>query len=124
MSAEAYEVVRKGQGPKGDVFTVAKIAGIMGAKRTSDLIPLCHPLEITAVDVSFRTDTRRGEIEIEATVRTLGRTGVEMEALTAVSAAALTIYDMCKAVDRGMTLSEIRLMLKRGGKSGTYRRKD
>ncbi len=109
---------------KGDVLAVAKIAAVMAAKKTSDLIPLCHPLEITAVDVNFRTDAPRGEIEIEATVRTLGRTGVEMEALTAVSAAALTIYDMCKAVDRGMTLSDIRLILKRGGKSGTYRRKD
>jgi cyclic pyranopterin phosphate synthase len=109
---------------KGDVLAVAKIAGVMAAKKTSDLIPLCHPLEITAVDVSFRTDARRGEIEIEAAVRTRGRTGVEMEALAAVSAAALTIYDMCKAVDRGMILSDIRLMLKRGGKSGTYRRKD
>ncbi len=109
---------------KGDVLAVAKIAAVMAAKKTSDLIPLCHPLEITAVDVNFRMDAPGGEIEIEATVRTLGRTGVEMEALTAVSAAALTIYDMCKAVDRGMTLSDIRLILKRGGKSGTYRRKD
>ncbi|HQL90055.1 MAG TPA: cyclic pyranopterin monophosphate synthase MoaC [Syntrophales bacterium] len=109
---------------KGDVLAVAKIAGVMAAKKTSDLIPLCHPLEITAVDVSFRTDAGRGEIEIEASVRTRGRTGVEMEALTAVSAAALTIYDMCKAADRAMTLSDIRLVLKRGGKSGTFRRKD
>jgi len=109
---------------KGDVLAVAKIAGVMAAKRTSDLIPLCHPLEITAVDVGFRTDARRGAIEIEASVRTRGRTGVEMEALTAVSAAALTIYDMCKAADRAMTLSDIRLVLKRGGKSGTFRRKD
>ena len=124
MKPQTAEAIEKQSIAKGDVLAVAKIAGIMAAKKTSDLIPLCHPLEITAVDVSFRTDARRGEIEIEATVRTLGRTGVEMEALTAVSAAALTIYDMCKAVDRGMTLSEIRLMLKRGGKSGTYRRKD
>jgi len=109
---------------KGDVLAVAKIAGVMAAKKTSDLIPLCHPLEITAVDVSFRPDAGRGEIEIEASVRTRGRTGVEMEALTAVSAGALTIYDMCKAADRAMTLSDIRLMLKRGGKSGTFRRKD
>jgi len=121
---EKGKAIEKQSIAKGDVLAVAKIAGIMAAKKTSELIPLCHPLEITAVDVSFRTDARRGEIEIEATVRTLGRTGVEMEALTAVSAAALTIYDMCKAVDRGMTLSEIRLSLKRGGKSGTYRRKD
>ena len=109
---------------KGDVLAVAKIAGVMAAKKTSDLIPLCHPLEITGVDVSFDVDAAVGSIDIEAAVRTLGRTGVEMEALAAVSAAALTIYDMCKAVDRGMTLSEIRLMLKRGGTSGLYRRKD
>jgi cyclic pyranopterin monophosphate synthase len=124
MKPQTAQAIEKQSIAKGDVLAVAKIAGVMAAKRTSDLIPLCHPLEITAVDVTFRTDARRGEIEIEAMVRTLGRTGVEMEALTAVSAAALTIYDMCKAVDRGMTLSDIQLILKRGGKSGTYRRKD
>jgi cyclic pyranopterin phosphate synthase len=124
MKPQTAQAIEKLSIAKGDVLAVAKIAGVMAAKRTSDLIPLCHPLEITAVDVTFRTDARRGEIEIEAMVRTLGRTGVEMEALTAVSAAALTIYDMCKAVDRGMTLSDIQLILKRGGKSGTYRRKD
>ena len=123
MKKQTAKAIEEQSIAKGDVLAVAKIAGVMAAKKTSDLIPLCHPLEITAVDVTFRTDVRRGEIEIEATVQTLGRTGVEMEALTAVSAAALTIYDMCKAVDRAMTLSEIRLMLKRGGKSGTYRRK-
>jgi cyclic pyranopterin phosphate synthase len=124
MKPETARAIEEQTIAKGDVLAVAKIAGVMAAKKTSDLIPLCHPLEITAVDVTFRTVALRGEIEIEATVRTLGRTGVEMEALTAVSAAALTIYDMCKAVDRGMTLSDIRLSLKRGGKSGTYRRKD
>ena len=124
MQPETARAVESQTIAKGDVLAVAKIAGVMAAKRTSELIPLCHPLEITAVDVSFRTDARRGEIEIEASVRTLGRTGVEMEALTAVSAAALTIYDMCKAADRGMTLSDIRLVLKRGGKSGTFRRRD
>ncbi len=124
MQPETARAIEEQTIAKGDVLAVAKIAGVMAAKRTSDLIPLCHPLEITAVDVSFRTDARRGEIEIEASVRTLGRTGVEMEALTAVSAAALTIYDMCKAADRGMTLSDIRLVLKRGGKSGTFRRRD
>ena len=123
MKPQTARAIEEQSIAKGDVLAVAKIAGVMAAKKTSDLIPLCHPLEITAVDVTFRTDARRGEIEIEAAVRTLGRTGVEMEALTAVSTAALTIYDMCKAVDRGMTLSDIRLMLKRGGKSGTYRRK-
>ena len=124
MKPETARAIEAQTIAKGDVLAVAKIAGVMAAKKTSDLIPLCHPLEITAVDVSFRTDARRGEIEIEAAVRTRGRTGVEMEALAAVSASALTIYDMCKAVDRGMILSDIRLMLKRGGKSGTYRRKD
>ncbi len=124
MKPETARAIEKQTIAKGDVFAVAKIAGVMAAKRTSDLIPLCHPIEITAVDVTFCTDAGLGEIEIEATVRTLGRTGVEMEALTAVSAAALTIYDMCKAVDRGMILADIRLMLKKGGKSGTYRRKE
>ncbi len=124
MKPQTAKAIEEQTIAKGDVLAVAKIAGVMAAKKTSDLIPLCHPLEITAVDVTFRPDAPRGEIEIEAMVRTLGRTGVEMEALTAVSAAALTIYDMCKAVDRGMTLSDIRLILKRGGKSGTYRRKD
>ncbi|HNU86464.1 MAG: cyclic pyranopterin monophosphate synthase MoaC [Pseudomonadota bacterium] len=124
MKPETARAIEKQTVAKGDVLAVAKIAGVMAAKRTSDLIPLCHPLEITAVDVAFRTDARRGEIEIEAAVRTRGRTGVEMEALTAVSAAALTIYDMCKAADRAMTLSDIQLVLKRGGKSGTFRRKD
>ena len=124
MKPETARAIEEQSLAKGDVLAVAKIAGVMAAKRTSDLIPLCHPLEITAVDVAFRTDARRGEIEIEAAVRTRGRTGVEMEALTAVSAAALTIYDMCKAADRAMTLSDIQLVLKRGGKSGTFRRKD
>ena len=124
MKPETARAIEKQTVAKGDVLAVAKIAGVMAAKRTSDLIPLCHPLEITAVDVAFRTNARRGEIEIEAAVRTRGRTGVEMEALTAVSAAALTIYDMCKAADRAMTLSDIQLVLKRGGKSGTFRRKD
>lgn len=124
MKPETARAIEKQTVAKGDVLAVAKIAGVMAAKRTSDLIPLCHPLEITAVDVAFRTDARRGEIEIEAAVRTRGRTGVEMEALTAVSAAALTIYDMCKAADRAMTLSDIQLVLKRGGKSGTFLRKD
>ena len=108
--------------PKGDVYGVARVAGIMAAKKTSDIIPMCHPLEITGIDVTFRPDITRGEIEIEVRVKTWGRTGVEMEALTAVSAAALTIYDMCKAVDRAMTLTDIRLLAKRGGKSGEYSR--
>jgi cyclic pyranopterin phosphate synthase len=108
---------------KGDVLEVARLAGIMAAKRTSDVIPLCHPLPITAaaVDFSFPSED---SIHIEATVRIFGRTGVEMEALTAVSVAALTIYDMCKSVDRGMTIERIRLEAKSGGRSGSYHRAD
>lgn len=107
---------------KGDVLEVARLAGIMAAKQTSHLIPLCHPLFLTGVEIQFR----KGEqsIEIEATVRTTGQTGIEMEALTAVSVAALTIYDMCKAIDKGMTLSDICLVKKTGGKSGTYQREE
>jgi cyclic pyranopterin phosphate synthase len=108
---------------KGDVLEVARIAGIMAAKRTSDLIPLCHPLPLTGVQVDFRFE---GDtvLHIEATARVFGRTGVEMEALTAVSAAALTVYDMCKAVDRTMTIELIRLEEKSGGRSGTFQRTD
>jgi len=108
---------------KGDVLEVARLAGIMAAKRTSDLIPLCHPLPLTSVQVDFRFE---GDtlLHIEATVRVFGRTGVEMEALTAVSAAALTVYDMCKAVDRTITIERIRLEEKSGGRSGTFRRSD
>jgi cyclic pyranopterin phosphate synthase len=108
---------------KGDVLEVARLAGIMAAKRTSDLIPLCHPLPLTGVQVDFRVE---GDtlLRIEATARVFGRTGVEMEALTAVSAAALTVYDMCKAVDRTMTIERIRLEEKSGGRSGTFRRED
>src|SRR5271169_1593826 len=108
---------------KGDVLEVARLAGIMAAKRTGDLIPLCHPLPITSatVDFSFPADDL---LRIDATVRVFGRTGVEMEALTAVSVAALTVYDMCKSVDRGMTIERIRLEAKSGGKSGDYRRHD
>jgi cyclic pyranopterin phosphate synthase len=105
---------------KGDVFGVSRIAGIMAAKKTADLIPLCHPLHLTSVDISFEPDEKESCVNIQATVRTTGQTGVEMEALTAVSAACLTIYDMCKAVDRGMTISDIKLMKKTGGKSGTF----
>lgn len=104
---------------KGNVLGVAKIAGIMAAKRTSDLIPMCHPLELTGIDLQFTINRDRGEIAIEAKVSTVGRTGVEMEAMTAVSVAALTIYDMCKSADKWMILSDIKLMTKQGGKSGT-----
>ena len=105
---------------KGDVLSVAQLAGIMGAKRTPDLIPLCHPLALTSVTVDLTCDPDRNAVDIEGTCRLKGRTGVEMEALTAVSIAALTVYDMCKAVDRGMRLTDIRLIHKAGGKSGVY----
>jgi len=107
---------------KGDVLSVAKIAGIMAAKRTAELIPLCHPLPLTSVDLAFHLEAAKGRIEIESRARVTGKTGVEMEALTAVAVAALTIYDMCKAVDREMCITDIRLMEKHGGRSGTFRR--
>jgi cyclic pyranopterin phosphate synthase len=105
---------------KGDVLSVARIAGIMAAKRTHELIPLCHPLALTSVSLDLMPDRKRHAIDVTATVKIAGRTGVEMEALTAVSVAALTVYDMCKAIDRGMTIANIRLRHKSGGKSGTY----
>ena len=105
---------------KGDVLAVAQLAGIMGAKRTPDLIPLCHPLPLTSVKVELECAPERNAIDVVATCKLKGRTGVEMEALTAVSVAALTVYDMCKAVDRGMRITDIRLVHKSGGKSGTY----
>jgi cyclic pyranopterin phosphate synthase len=108
---------------KGDVLSVAQLAGIMGAKKTSELIPLCHPLNLSSVRVELTTDAARNAVDIEATCKLAGQTGVEMEALTAVSVAALTVYDMCKAVDRGMQITDIRLMHKSGGKSGTYEAK-
>jgi cyclic pyranopterin phosphate synthase len=118
MRPETLALIAAGGLPKGDVLVVARIAGIMAAKRTPELIPLCHPLSLTYVAVELIPDAARGVVLIEATVRTTGATGVEMEALTAVSAAALTVYDMCKAVDRGMRIGDIRLVRKRGGKSG------
>ena len=120
MKPETVRAIKEKSIAKGDVFAVAKIAGVMGAKRTHDLIPLCHPLEITGIDLKFKSLPEKGEIEIEARVRTVGRTGVEMEALTAVGIAALTVYDMCKSADREITISSIRLVEKRGGKSGTF----
>ena len=106
---------------KGDVLSIAQLAGIMGAKRTADLIPLCHPLPLSAVEVTLALDGVANAVNIVATCKTTGKTGVEMEALTAVAVAALTVYDMCKAVDRGMRITDIRLTHKAGGKSGTYR---
>jgi cyclic pyranopterin phosphate synthase len=121
LQPATLDAIVAGQLPKGDVLAVARIAGIMAAKRASEMIPLCHPLPITGVAVELVPDTTRSTVEISATVKVTGRTGVEMEALTAVSAAALTIYDMCKAVDRGMVIGEIRLVSKAGGRSGPYR---
>ena len=120
MRAETLAAIAEGQIPKGDVLTVARIAGIMAAKKTSELIPMCHPLNISGVEVKLTPRQSPPSVEIEATVRITGKTGVEMEALTAVSVAGLTIYDMCKAVDREMTVGEVRLMHKSGGKSGTF----
>jgi cyclic pyranopterin phosphate synthase len=124
MQPATLALITAGVMPKGDVLGVARIAGVMAAKRTSDLIPLCHPLALTDIDVQFFPGHPQGELTIEATVRTVGRTGVEMEAMTAVSVAALTVYDMCKAVDRRMILSDIKLMSKQGGKSGLFRREE
>ena len=124
MQPETLRLIREGQIKKGDVLTIARIAGIMAAKRTADLIPLCHPLPLTHLDVSLQLDEAANAVRITATARTFGKTGVEMEALTAVSAAALTIYDMAKAVDREMRLSDIRLLSKRGGQHGDYTAED
>ena len=124
MRPETATLIQEGGIPKGDVFAVARIAGIMAAKKTGDLIPMCHPLELTGIEILFSCDTAAGEVSIEATVQTIGRTGVEMEAMTAVSAAGLTIYDMCKAVDREIVITDIRLMSKEGGKSGAFVRQD
>lgn len=120
MRAETLAAIAEGQIPKGDVLAVARIAGIMAAKKTPELIPMCHPLNISGVEVRLTPRQEPPSVEIEASVRIAGKTGVEMEALTAVSVAGLTIYDMCKAVDREMTVGEIRLMHKSGGKSGTF----
>jgi len=120
MQPETLGLIRAGAIKKGDVLTVARIAGIMAAKRTADLIPLCHPLALTHIEVQLTPDDSQSCIHIQATVRTTGKTGVEMEALTAVSAAALTIYDMAKAVDRSMVLQNIRLLEKHGGTHGDY----
>ncbi len=120
MAPETAEMIAGGGVKKGDPLGVAQLAGIMAAKRTADLIPLCHPLALTSVTVDLSLDQARNAVDIEATVRLKGRTGVEMEALTAVSVAALTVYDMLKAVDRGMHITDIRLTHKAGGKSGSF----
>ncbi|MGA3001451.1 MAG: cyclic pyranopterin monophosphate synthase MoaC [Acetobacteraceae bacterium] len=120
MSPETLAMIEAGTAKKGDVLGVARLAGIMAAKRTSELIPLCHPLPITAVEVDLTPDREANAIDIAATVRTTGQTGVEMEALTAASVAALTVYDMCKSVDRGMRIEGVRVVHKTGGKSGEF----
>jgi cyclic pyranopterin phosphate synthase len=120
LRPDTYDLVVAGKMKKGDVLAVAQVAGIMGAKRTSDVIPMCHPIAITGIDISFALDEPRHAILIEATTKCKGETGVEMEALTAVSIAALTIYDMCKAVQKDIEIQNIRLLSKTGGKSGAY----
>lgn len=124
MKPETIALIAGGRVPKGDVFGVARIAGIMAAKKTSELIPMCHPLELTGINIDFHSDVDKGEVTIDASVKTIGRTGVEMEAMTAASVAALTVYDMCKSADKEMTLTDIKLLKKRGGKSGLFIRKD
>jgi cyclic pyranopterin phosphate synthase len=120
MGADTLALIRSGGVKKGDVLSVAQLAGIMGAKRTPDLIPLCHPLALSSVTVELSLDEARAAVEIVATCKLKGRTGVEMEALTAVSVAALTVYDMVKAVDKAMRITDIRLIHKSGGKSGSF----
>lgn len=120
MNRETLDLIVEGRAKKGDVLGVARLAGIMGAKKTPDLIPLCHPLALTNVELDLRTETEPPSVVIRATCKVSGKTGVEMEALTAASVAALTVYDMCKAVQRDMVISDIRLIMKDGGKSGRF----
>ena len=122
MGKEAYEILRKGEGPKGDILNTAKLAAIMGAKKTPELIPLCHPLMLSHIDVRFKLNDEDFSLEIESLVKSEGKTGVEMESLTAVLVAALTVYDMLKAVDKRMELGPFYLLEKEGGKSGRFRR--
>ena len=124
MEQATLDLITEGRAKKGDVLSVARLAGIMGAKKTADLIPLCHPLPITKVALDLTADPARPGIRVEATVKTSGQTGVEMEALTAVATACLTVYDMVKAVEKGMGIEDIRLVLKDGGKSGRYEAKE
>jgi cyclic pyranopterin phosphate synthase len=120
MQPATLKLIAAKKAAKGDVLAVAQLAGIMAAKKTPEIIPLCHPLTLSSVDVKLSLDKKRNAVDIEATCKLKGRTGVEMEALTAASVAALTVYDMCKAVDRGMVISEVKLLHKSGGKSGTF----
>lgn len=123
VSEETFALIKSGGMKKGDVLTVAQVAGVMGAKRTPELIPMCHPILLDGINLELHLDEARHSVEIEATVSCLGRTGVEMEALTAVSAAALTVYDMCKAVQKDMVIADIRLVKKSGGIHGDYERR-
>lgn len=124
VNQETFQLIRSGGMKKGDVLTVAQVAGVMGAKRTPELIPMCHPILMDGIDLRLGLDERRCAVEIEATVSCDGRTGVEMEALTAVSTAALTVYDMCKAVQKDMVITDIRLLRKSGGVHGDFERKE
>lgn len=124
MRPETLALILENRVEKGDVFSVARVAGIMAAKKTPDLIPMCHPLNLTSVEIFLTPQQEPARVEIEAVVKVAGKTGVEMEAMTAVSVCGLTIYDMCKAVDREMSIGEVRLVKKSGGKSGTYIRKE
>lgn len=124
VNAEVFERIQSGSMKKGDVLAVAQVAGIMGAKKTSDMIPMCHNIFISGADIKFELEQNTHRIHIEAKVKTSGQTGIEMEALSAVSIAALTIYDMCKALDKNMVIGAIKLLEKTGGKSGTYNRKE
>ena len=123
MKSETLQRIKEGTVKKGDVLSVAQVAGIMASKKTSDIIPMCHPIMISGCDINFNLNFDENKVEITSTVKTTGQTGVEMEALTAVAAAGLTIYDMCKAIDREMIVSDVMLMKKSGGKSGTFERK-
>jgi cyclic pyranopterin phosphate synthase len=123
MSPQTLALIQEGSIPKGDVFSVARIAGVMAAKKTGELIPMCHPLELTHIAIHFSIDEAKGEILIDGQARLVGKTGVEMEALTAVTVAGLTIYDMCKAVDKNMIMTDVMLVKKSGGKSGIFERK-
>ena len=120
LQRETIRAITAGKVPKGEVLNTARIAGILAAKQCGNLIPLCHPLALTSVKVALDCDAARSAVDVEATCKLVGRTGVEMEALTAASVAALTVYDMCKAIDRGMTITDVRLVHKSGGKSGTW----
>lgn len=124
MKSETLQRIKEGGIKKGDVLSVAQVGGIMGAKNTAQIIPMCHPINISGCDISFELDFEKSKIDIKAKAKTVGKTGIEMEALTAVSIAALTIYDMCKAIDREMIISDIMLVEKSGGKSGLFQRKN